>query len=400
MKKSLLALAVLGAFAGVASAQSSVTLYGTIDVGARYVKNDGSSRRLSLSTDGLNTSQLGFKGTEDLGGGLKAGFVLLSAIEADTGGAGAGAGSQFYNRRSTVSLWGNFGEIRLGRDYTPTGLNSYAFDVFGTNGVADATGIKQMAAPDYLRANNAIQYLLPTNAGGIYGGFMAAAGEGTGSTAATAAGNNQNGGGRYLGGRLGFAAGPFDVAAAYSDERLNANNRYKTASIGGSFDFSVAKIMGYFQQEKADSTLGTTLPVLTTATTGTFTPVGIVPAVALPRTNPKDNIYAISASIPVGQGEIHVGGSHSKFTADGIPSTSVTKFGAGYVYNLSKRTAVYGTVAHLKNGNNSTLSVGSDTGGVLSSTSTNATQNSGGITAPTTPGGKSNGAEIGIRHFF
>ena len=77
MKKSLLALAVLGAFAGVASAQSSVTLYGTVDLNAKYVKNDGSVRRVSLSQDGINSSQLGIKGTEDLGGGLKAGFVLL-----------------------------------------------------------------------------------------------------------------------------------------------------------------------------------------------------------------------------------------------------------------------------------------------------------------------------------
>ena len=77
MKKSLLALAVLGAFAGVASAQSSVTLYGTVDLNGRYVKADGQDRRLTLSQDGINSSQLGFRGVEDLGGGLKAGFNLL-----------------------------------------------------------------------------------------------------------------------------------------------------------------------------------------------------------------------------------------------------------------------------------------------------------------------------------
>lgn len=380
MKKSLLALAVLGAFTGVASAQSSVTLYGTLDVGARYVKNDGSSRRLSLSTDGLNTSQLGFKGVEDLGGGLKAGFLLLSGVQADTGSQ-TSAG-QLWNRRATVSLWGNFGEIRLGRDYTPTGTNSYAFDVFGTNGVGDSTGIKLMAAPDYLRANNAIQYFLPTNAGGFYGNVMAAAAEG-----ATA--------GRYIGGRFGFAAGPFDVAAAYSDERLTLNNRYKTANIGGSFDFGVVKVMGYFQQEKADTTVGATLPVITTATVS-----GTLQGVTLPRTNPKNNTYAISAAIPVGQGVINVGGSHGKLTADGGLDTGVTKYAVGYVYNLSKRTAVYGTVAYLNNGGGSTLSVGSDTGGILSTVSGTNAQNSGSISAPPTAGGKSTGAEVGIRHFF
>ncbi|HWH83426.1 MAG TPA: porin, partial [Burkholderiaceae bacterium] len=111
MKKSLLALAVLGAFAGVASAQSSVTLYGTLDVNGRYVKADGQSRSLTQSTDGINSSQLGFRGIEDLGGGLKAGFVLLAGVNPDSGTTN----SKFFNRRSTVSLMGGFGEVRLGR---------------------------------------------------------------------------------------------------------------------------------------------------------------------------------------------------------------------------------------------------------------------------------------------
>ena len=62
MKKSLLALAILGAYVGVASAQSSVTLYGTLDINGRYVKNTGQAKRLSLSQDGINSSQLGFSG--------------------------------------------------------------------------------------------------------------------------------------------------------------------------------------------------------------------------------------------------------------------------------------------------------------------------------------------------
>src|SRR5256885_749644 len=94
MKKSLLALAVLGAYAGVASAQSSVTLYGTVDLSGKYVKNDmtggAKDNRWSLGRDGINSSQLGFRGIEDLGGGLKAGFLLLSSVGADSGDIGAG----------------------------------------------------------------------------------------------------------------------------------------------------------------------------------------------------------------------------------------------------------------------------------------------------------------------
>ena len=128
MKKSLLALAVLGAFAGVASAQSSVTLQGTIDVNARYVKNDGVDRRLSMGNNGINAGQLVFSGNEDLGGGLVASFQLNSGISADSGNSSAEDGSgKFFNRRSTVSLSGGFGEVRLGRDYTPTYWNNALF---------------------------------------------------------------------------------------------------------------------------------------------------------------------------------------------------------------------------------------------------------------------------------
>src|SRR5664279_1891470 len=107
MKKSLLALAVLGAYAGVVSAQSSVTLYGTVDLDGKYVKNQGSDKRLSMGRDGINSSQLGFRGIEDLGGGLKAGFLLLSSVGADSGDIGAGQSAtgsgKFFTRRSTVS---------------------------------------------------------------------------------------------------------------------------------------------------------------------------------------------------------------------------------------------------------------------------------------------------------
>ena len=105
MKKSLLALAVLGAFAGVASAQSSVTLFGIVDVNAKYVKNDGSSRRVSLSTDGINSSRLGFRGVEDLGGGLKASFVLESGFDSSDGKAAAfGAGDRKFRIRNQIGM--------------------------------------------------------------------------------------------------------------------------------------------------------------------------------------------------------------------------------------------------------------------------------------------------------
>ena len=135
MKKSLLALAALTAFAGVASAQSSVTLFGLVDLNVRGVDN-GIGTRSTLNQDGLGSSQIGFRGVEDLGGGLKAGFWIEGGMSPDTGGTG-----QNWQRRSTVSLMGGFGEIRLGRDYTPTFWNHTVFDPFGTNGVGSQTNL-------------------------------------------------------------------------------------------------------------------------------------------------------------------------------------------------------------------------------------------------------------------
>src|SRR4051794_6397517 len=181
MKKSLLALAVLGAYAGVASAQSSVTLYGTLDVAGRYVKADGRDSRLSEATDGLNSSQLGFRGVEDLGGGLRAGFTLLSGVNPDNGTsnttppAAGGLQRKFWNRRSTVSLFGPFGEVRLGRDYTPTFWNMTLFDAFGTNGLGSSTNVRQLY--NGTRQDNTIGYFLPSNLGGFYGQAMVGAPE-------------------------------------------------------------------------------------------------------------------------------------------------------------------------------------------------------------------------------
>src|SRR5258706_15377894 len=136
MKKSLLALAVLGAFAGVASAQSNVTLFGIVDLSAKSVKNGSNDALRTMATDGINSSRLGFRGVEDLGGGMSAGFWLEAGLAADAGNLGGSNGlaaptngsANTFNRRSTVSLMGGFGELRLGRDYTPAFCDTTGFD--------------------------------------------------------------------------------------------------------------------------------------------------------------------------------------------------------------------------------------------------------------------------------
>jgi predicted porin len=346
MKKSLLALAVLGAFAGAASAQSSVTLYGTVDLAGTLVKNDGSSRRLSLSQDGINSSQLGFRGVEDLGGGLKAGFNLLAGVNADTGTTNA----KFFNRRSTISLFSGAGELRLGRDYTPTFWNQTIFDAFGTLGLGSSLNVRQ--AYSGTRQDNSIGYFLPSNLGGFYGQAMVAAGEG--SNPATA---SQDRPARYLGGRIGFAAGPFDVSGAYATERFAApfaglfpGNTQKTYNVGGSYDFGFAKLLAYYDHES--------------------------------KPGASEKMGSISTVIPFGQSEVHLGYDRSKYNTN--VSTTVDQFKATYQYNLSKRTAMYATVSRLSNKDATQLSIA---GGSA-------------ISAAPTPAGVSKGFQLGVRHFF
>jgi predicted porin len=359
MKKSLLALAALTAFAGVASAQSSVTVAGVVDMAARNVKNGPAGSLKTLSTDGLSSSNLTFRGVEDLGGGLRAAFHLESGIGPDTGGAGASGGA-FWNRRSTASLLGGFGELRLGRDYVPTFWNHSQFAPFGTNGVASSTnlinpgtagasgsnttkilGVPSSASGDArngtaVRADNSIQYFLPAM-GGLYGNVMVAAGEG-------AIGN------KYTGMRLGYAAGPLNFAVGYGQTDL-VQAKLKAFNIGGTFNAGFATFYALYNDYK----VGSGEPANNGLTNGASTSAG----------NPSDrNLknYLLGVGVPLGGGTFKASfaktkGDLNSTTAAGVPSAtnrtvldaSATNIAVGYVYDLSKRTALYTHFSSIKN---------------------------------------------------
>ena len=396
MKKSLVALAVLGAFAGIASAQSSVTLFGVLDVNARYVKN-GDNNVKSLSTDGINSSRLGFRGVEDLGGGLKAGFWLEAAINPDTGttnttAAGVSTASKFFNRRSTVSLMGGFGELRLGRDYVPAFWNLTIFDPFGTNGVGAYTNVITggalgvAAATTLVRADNSIGYFLPSGLGGFYGQAMVAAGEGQttsnpGSVTCPAGGGActvvQPGPGnsaafptqaanKHYGGRVGYAAGPFDVAVSYAQNQITSNNDFKFYNAAASWDFGIAKVTGQYG--------------------------------SMEYTTIKNKLYQFGLIAPLGAGEIHASYSandgqgylgtntpraKASDTTGSFDADNAKQYAVGYLYNLSKRTAVYGNYAQINNdGLQRSLVAGNP---AVPSTARDV---------------KSTGFELGLRHSF
>lgn len=345
MKKSLLALAALTAFAGVASAQSSVTLFGVIDANMRNVKN-GSGSLKTLSTDGMGSSRLGLRGTEDIGGGLRAGFWLEGSLQADTGNAAG----QNWQRRSTVSLLGGFGEVRLGRDYTPDFWNHAVFDPFGANGVGASTNLFNASASGgattIVRANNSLGYFLPGGLGGIYGQAMLAAGE-------NASGN------KHMGFRLGYAAGPLNVAFAYGKTDVTAGPPsvdWTRMNLAGSYNLGFMTAM--FQFIKADVSGGASDGVETTN-------------------------YLIGANVPMGPGTF----KFSYVKSDGDGKTAVqkardaTQLALGYQYALSKRTSLYGHYSRISNKSGASY-----------------TASSGG---PAQTAGKgSTGYEFGINHSF
>lgn len=175
MKKSLIALAVLG-FAGAAMAQSSVTLYGVADAGVGKIEagapagNDATDKTQFISGSLMNNgnSRIGVRGVEDLGGGLKAGFNFESGLDLDDG-ANLGSGGGFWGRQANLWLGGNWGTVKLGRQFTPSYLATAAYDLTGTANYSALTNTYAFAGAGS-RASSAFAYATPN-----FGGFTAAA---------------------------------------------------------------------------------------------------------------------------------------------------------------------------------------------------------------------------------
>jgi predicted porin len=347
MKKSLLALAALTAFAGVASAQSSVTLFGVVDVAATYV--DGVNKKYLLATDGNASSRLGFRGIEDLGGGLRAGFWIEGALSPDDGNATG----QTWQRRSTVSLISSMGEVRLGRDYTPVFWNWTTFDPFGTNGLGAATNlgleVSTFNGGSYgtlVRANNTIGYFLPAM-GGLYGQAMVAAGESTP-------------GNKIWSGRLGYAAGPFNIAGSYGVTEFSFKEDLTNWNIAGSFNAGFATFSAFYGSLEVDNNLFV-----------------------------QDNWY-VGATMPFGAFTFKA--SYGSVDRDPTPLLGTTgakvasgdadQIAIGFTYDMSKRTALYGTYSTISN-NGTAFRV------------------FGGTNAPaSTANVDSSGYQFGVRHSF
>ena len=305
MKKSLIALAVLAA-SGAAMAQSSVTLFGVVDAG--YAVGKGATNKTQLATDRIGSSRLGFRGVEDLGGGMKAAFHIEGALANDNGNSSG----LTFQRRSTVSLEGGMGEVRLGRDYTPHFWNHTVYDAFGTNGSGSSRALNGYGGATAVRADNTIGYFSPT-----MGGLKVQLQNYMGETASTAAKVNS---GNSI--RVSFDQGKFSAAVASGTTTTGAGTEIKSTNVGASYDLGVAKVMA----------LSTT-----DAATGQADAKG-------------SNIGAL---VPMAGGTFRVAVSSSKKAAVETKQTAV-----GFVKPLSKRTDIYATYARVSNSGGASVALG------------------------------------------
>ncbi len=329
MKKSLLALAVLGAFAGAASAQSSVTIYGLLDQSVQRTNggtapNDGAVQGAAGRAYNLRASsqsRLGFRGNEDLGGGLSAQFQIEHRFDPDTGNTVAG--SPFWQGRSYLQLTSStLGSFYAGRDYMPSFWIQLRADPFGNDGIGrsgSATLLGGYSALDpsqpgaanatsvNVRPSNSIGYKTPN-----FQGFTA-------QIAGSA--SESNGTGRQYGANAEYLQGPIWAGVGY-DRRTRApaaQNDNQVVNIGAAYDFGFIRPGAYYARSE-------------TGLNG----------------NNRARVWSLFATAPLAGGKVKVAYTDLDVRTAAAANPDRTKLGLGYDYPLSKRTNLYADFGYAK----------------------------------------------------
>lgn len=303
-KKLALVAALAACFASAAQAQGNVTIYGRLNVTAERQDLDGDTQTVLAN----NASRIGFKGTEDIGNGLKAGFVLESGFDATTGAAD----SRFWARESTVSLSSTqFGTVRLGNlsaseayyataDYVSmhnhdTGSSS---DAFYALGFQIATG----------KMTNGVAYASPT-INGFRGDVQVGLNDGEGDRRTVLAAN--------------YDAGPLHLGAGYEEF-----NGLKSLAIRGLYEMGPWTFGGYIESNSGSADIDALN--------------SLVLATDAKRTNVR-----VSAMYVMGAGEFHANYGNAGEIGN-VANSGADQYTLGYNYNLSKRTKVYGYYTAVK----------------------------------------------------
>ena len=317
----IMACAVGSTVAGGAAAQTNVTAMGLVDMYAGASQLSGVADKTNVvGSGGLTTSWFGFKGSEELGGGLRAEFALTGFFRGDTGSSGRFNGDNLFSRDANVGLAGSFGKVQVGRGLAPNFLPTVLFNPFGDSFTfsplvlhADMAGSGAWGgatnAADTGWSNQVI-YSSP-KIGGLSANVHYQFGEVAGQTST----NN-------VGANLLYFSGPVGLTAFYHDTNVsNPNpavtaNKQKTAFAGASYDFKVIKLAATFQRNDNES-----------AATGARSSL--------------DRTASLGAWVPAGGGNVLAAYARTKRDLAAAPDLTRRTFSLGYDYFLSKRTDVY-----------------------------------------------------------
>lgn len=322
MKKTMLAFAAATLCTTGAFAQSSVQISGTSDIFVGSMKMAGDANRTNVvNSGGLTTSWIGFTGTEDLGGGLKAKFQLTSFLQTDTGTQGRFPGDTFFSRDANVALEGAFGSVLLGRWMAPNFLPSVIANPLGDSFVFSPL-VLHMNVPLFNQTgwaattpadtgwSNQIAYSTP-DIGGFKANLQYQFGEQTG--------NNSK---KNVGANFFYFGGPLSLTGFYERAQISnpGSGTYlgttKTAwMLGGAYDLKMVKPYLSYGQSEADNT------DITAKT------------------------LQVGASVPLGAGALVGSWAKTKLSGADMNRKTLT---VGYDYNLSKRTDVYAMVMNDK----------------------------------------------------
>jgi predicted porin len=358
MQVKRLAAALVAATPLFAFAQTNVTLYGVVDAAIESSDNGGTAgRRTFVNSGDQSASRIGFRGTEDLGNGLKAIFNLEAGVAVDTGAAD----SALFGRRAVVGLEGDFGSVTLGREYSPIASIAAATDefgqgfygsnlsAFGTNSPNTAAAATIITSPRLTRRlSNSISYKSAN-----WNGFKLLAAYAAGENTDTAAPGSSSRDLKSVGAE--YTLGNLYVGAAYAETKHVAAGNDKEYAVGVAYKFEELSNLEVKANYLAADAYGP---------------------------NNKFQQYNLGAGLPVGPGKFLVNLQQNKLTNGAKGNV----FALAYTYSLSKRTNLYTSYARMNNNNLGLFA--------LNSASNN-------LTPPAVSvGGDPSAFTVGVRHAF
>ncbi|ALM81690.1 porin [Bordetella sp. N] len=371
MKKTLLAAALLAGFAGAAQAETSVTLYGIVDIGVGFQQIKGlnttggasdKASKFGLANGVQNGSRWGLRGSEDLGDGLRAVFNLESGFSSADGQSAQG--SRLFGRQATLGLASNsWGQIDFGRQTNVASKFFGSIDPFA-EGFNMANIGTAFSSSNTTRYDNLILYQTP-----VFGGFQAGAGYSfnVDDTNTTQSGFQTDRNQRGITAGLRYVNGPINVAAAY--DQLNRSNsvgdslangtgdKIRSWLVGGTYDFEVVKLALAYGQTRGGW-------IQASSVYGPFSSTNLDAGQSLPgnlstniyRDNLRVNSYMVGLSAPIG-GSTSIFGSWQRldpnsdkyYTAPNNGNDETTNvYSVGATYDLSKRTNLYAVASYAK----------------------------------------------------